>query len=155
MTTGGNPHMHDFNAGRDKRHEERTKEFGEKPFTFGRINGEPAVFYVRANVGYLGIKRVAALSDTSTGGETFEAIEQSVFSMVDPRDGAVDRFRAVVTNNDDPVTFEDLIELQNWLLQEQTALPPTEPEPSSASSTQTGPGSTGASSSEQGEASTT
>lgn len=147
--------MHDFNAGRDQRHQERTKEFGDKPFTFGRINGEPAVFYVRANVGYLGIKRVAALSDASSGGETFEAIEQSVFSMIDPRDGAVERFRAVVTNNDDPVTFEDLIELQNWLLQEQTALPPTEPGPSSLSSTETGTQSTEPSSSGQGEASTT
>ena len=146
--------MYDFNAGRDKRHDERSKEFGDKPFTFGRINGEPAVFYVRANVGYLGIKRVAALSDASTGGETFEAIEQSVFSMIDPRDGAVERFRAVVTNNEDPVTFEDLIELQNWLLQEQTALPPTELGPSSVSSTPTGPESTAPSFSEQGEVST-
>lgn len=147
--------MHDFNAGRDKRHEERKQEFGDKPFTFGRIDGEPAVFHVRANVGYLGVKRVAALSDSSTGGETFEAIEQSVFSMIDPSDGALERFQSVVANNDDPVTFQDLVELQNWLLQEQTALPPTEPGPSAASSTQTGPPTTEDSSSGQGEVSTT
>lgn len=134
--------MHDFNAERDKRHAERTQEFGDKPFTFGRINGEPAIFHVRANVGYLGIKRVAALNDVSTGGETFEAIEQSVFSMIDPHDGALERFRAVVENNDDPVTFQDLVELQNWLLTEQTALPPTEPEPSAPSSSPSGPSST-------------
>lgn len=147
--------MHDFNADRDKRHAEREQEFGDKPFTFGRINGAPAMFHVRANVGYLGVKRVAALSDSSTGGETFEAIEQSVFSMIDPRDGALERFQQVIANNDDPVTFQDLVELQNWLLQEQTALPPTEPEPSAVSSTQTGPPTTELSSSGQGEASTT
>jgi hypothetical protein len=130
--------MHDFNAARDKRHQEREKAFGEKPFTFGRINGEPAEFYVRANVGYLGIKRVAALSEESTGGETFEAIEASVFSMIDTENGAMERFRAVVENNDDPVTFDDLVELQNWLIQEQSELPPTEPGPSAPSSTGTG-----------------
>lgn len=146
--------MYDFNAERDKRHAEREKEFGDKPFTFGRIKDKkgksvPAVFHVRANVGYLGVKRVAALTDASTGGETFEAIEASVFSMIDPKDGALERFQEVVSNNDDPVTFQDLVELQNWLLTEQTALPPTEQEPSSASSTQTGPHLTEVSSSEQ------
>jgi hypothetical protein len=130
--------MHDFNAGRDKRHEERAKEFGSKPFIFGRIDGEPAEFYVRANVGYMGIKRVAALSEESTGGETFEAIEQSVFSMIDPGDGAMERFKLVVNNIDDPVTFDDLVELQNWLLTEQSSLPPTEQEPSARSSTASG-----------------
>ena len=130
--------MHDFNAGRDKRHKEREKEFGSKPFIFGRIDGEPAEFYVRANVGYLGIKRVAALSEESSGGETFEAIEQSVFSMIDTEDGALERFQAVINNNDDPVTFDDLVELQNWLLGEQSSLPPTEQEPSASSSTTSG-----------------
>jgi hypothetical protein len=136
--------MYDFNAGRDKRHQEREKSFGEKPFTFGRIDGEPAEFYVRANVGYLGIKRVAALSEESTGGETFEAIEASVFSMIDTENDALERFKAVVNNNDDPITFDDLVELQNWLLQEQSALPPTEPEPSAGSSTTSGKKSTAA-----------
>ena len=130
--------MHDFNAGRDKRHQDRAKSFGEKPFTFGRINGEPAEFYVRANVGYLGIKRVAALSEESSGGETFEAIEASVFSMIEPGDGAMERFKAVVNNNDDPITFDDLVELQNWLLGEQSSLPPTEPGSSADSSTTSG-----------------
>jgi len=141
--------MYDFNAERDRRHAERAQEFGDKPFTFGRIDGVPAVFHVRANVGYLGVKRVAALSEASSGGETFEAIELSVFSMIDPKDNALERFQQVIANNDDPVTFQDLVELQNWLLQEQTELPPTEPGPSSPSSTPTGTPTTEPSSSEQ------
>lgn len=142
--------MYDFDKERRERAAEHEKAFGEKPFKFG---GE--TFYVRANVSYLGVKRVAALTDASSGGETFEAIEQSVFAMIDPRDDAVGRFKAVIENNDFPVTFQDLIALQNWLLQEQTSLPPTEPEPSSDSSTQTGKESTAGSSKERDEVSKT
>lgn len=119
--------MHDFDKDRAKKHAEREKEFGDKPFKFG---GE--TFHVRANVGYIGIKRVAALSEDTTGGETFEVIESSVISMIDPRDDAHARFNKVIYNNDDPITFEDLVDLQNWLIGEQTNRPPT-PETSSVS----------------------
>ncbi len=130
--------MHDLDVERAKRHAEREKEFGDKPFKFG---GE--TFHVRANVGYIGIKRVASLSDETTGGETFEVIESSVISMIDPRDEAHERFNKVIYSNDDPITFDDLVDLQNWLIGEQTNRPPT-PEPSSAST----PPSTGKSSTE-------
>lgn len=136
--------MHDFDADRVKRHQEREREFGEKPFKFG---GE--IFYVRANVGYLGIKKVAELSEASTGGETFEAIEQSVFSMIDPRDNALERFKKVVDNNDDPVTFDDLLELQGWLMTEQTGRPPTQEASSASGPTTAGTPSTENSSTEQ------
>jgi hypothetical protein len=142
--------MHNFDTEREKRHAERAAAFGEKPFQFG---GE--VFYVRANVGYLGIKRVAALSEDSTGGETFSAIEESVFSMIDPREDALERFRSVTRSNEDPVTFEDLVELQNWLIAEQTGRPPTQDESSATSQASNGTPSTEPSSIEQGEASTT
>lgn len=142
--------MHDLDAQRAKRHEERSREFGEKPFKFG---GE--VFYVRANVGYLSIKRVAALSESSTGEETFAAIEDSVISMIDPRDNAVERFLAVTRNNDDPITFDDLVELQNWLLQEQSGRPPTQDPPSAPTPSPTGTSSTETSSDEQEGASAT
>lgn len=141
--------MRDFDEDRAKRHAERQAEFGEKPFKFG---GE--VFYVRANVGYLSIKRVAALSDASTGEETFSAIEDSVLSMIDPRDDAMTRFLAVTRNNEDPVTFDDLVELQNWLIGEQSGRPPTQPQPSAATQSETGPSSTGDPSTAPGEAST-
>lgn len=168
--------MHDFNAGRAKRHEEREEAFGQKPFTFGytpRARDEEGnllpseldetgnlkpkkaeVFFVRANVGYQGIKRVAALSASSSGEETFDAIETSVFSMIDPRDNALERFKGVTSNLEDPVTFDDLVELQGWLLEEQTNLPPTEPQPSAASSPTSGPSSTDPSSTGQEEVST-
>lgn len=151
--------MFDFNVEIEKEHEEREREFGEKPFAFGykpQEDGkprEPEIFYVRANVGYLGIKRVAALSEDSSGGETFDAIEESVFSMIDPRDNALERFRAVTRNNDFPITFNNLLSLQNWLIQEQTGRPPTQEQPSVATPTTSGEPSTATSSTRRGAAS--
>lgn len=141
--------IHDFDTERRKRHEEREQEFGEKPFKFG---GE--IFYVRANAGYQAIKRVAALTDASSGEETFEAIERSVFSMINPRDDAINRFRAVIETDADPVTFEDLVDLQGWLIKEQTNRPPTQEQPSSSTPSEPGPHLTAVSSTEQAEAST-
>jgi hypothetical protein len=155
---------YDFNAELAETHAEREKAFGAKPFVFGYIesepdeNGEtkqiPAQFFVGANVGYLGIKNVALLSESSTGGETFTAIEESVFSMIDPKNGALERFREVVSNPYFPITFDDLVKLQGWLLTEHTALPPTEQPPSAPSSSANGESSTDPSSTAQGEAST-
>lgn len=140
--------VYDFDAEIAKRHAEREQEFGDKPFKFG---GE--TFYVRANVGYLGIKRVASLTDDSTGGETFEVIEQSVISMIDPRDDAITRLRAVLSNDDFPITFEDLVSLQNWLIGEQTNRPPTQEQSSASTPSKTGPRLTEVSSTEPAEAS--
>lgn len=141
--------VHDFDAERRKRHEEREQQFGEKPFRFG---GE--VFYVRANAGYQAVKRVAALTEASSGEETFEAIERSVFSMLNPRDNAIARFHGVIENDEDPITFEDLVDLQGWLIQEQTSRPPTQQQPSSSTPTDSGPHLTAVSSTEQVGAST-
>lgn len=141
--------IHDFDVERRKRHAEKEQAFGEKPFKFG---GE--VFYVRANAGYTQIKRVAALTSASSGDETFGAIEASVFSMIDPRDDALERFRKVVESVDDPITFEDLVDLQGWLITEQTSLPPTKQQPSSSTPTDSGRHLTEVSSTEPAEAST-
>lgn len=142
--------MHDFDVERARRHAEREAQFGDKPFKFG---GE--IFHVRPNVGYLSIKRVAALSDASSGEETFSAIEDSVISMIDPKDNAIERFLAVTRNTDLPVTFDDLVELQNWLIAEQSGVPPTQEQPSATTPPGTGESSTESSSTTQGEASTT
>lgn len=142
--------MKDFDTARAERHQERQDEFGDKPFKFG---GE--IFHVRANVGYLAIKRVAALSDSSTGSETFEVIEDSVMSMIDPRDEAIERFLRVTRSLDDPITFDDLVELQNWLIQEQTSRPPSQQKRSSSTPERSGTPSKETSSTEPEEASLT
>jgi len=140
--------IYDFDAERAKRHAEKEQEFGEKPFKFG---GE--TFYVRANVGYLGIKRVAALSEASSGSEAFDAVEYSVISLIDPREDAHARIRRILASDEDPVTFDDLIDLQNWLLGEQTGRPPTQQEPSASTPSSTGPNLTAVPSTGPGEVS--
>ena len=138
--------MHDFDVDRAKRHAEREAEFGEKPFKFG---GE--TFYVRPNVSYTTIKRVAALNENSSGQETFDAIEESVISMIDPRENAIKRFKKVARSLKDPITFEDLAQLQGWLIAEQTGRPPTQDESSSSTPSATGESSTETSYTELGE----
>lgn len=142
--------MHDFDVSRAQRHAEKEAEFGDRQFSF---RGE--VFHVRPNVGYIALRRVAALTEAASGTETFDAIEESVLSMVDPRDDAHERFLALTRDLSDPITFEDLIDMQSWLVAETSGRPPTQPQPSASTPGETGTSSTETSSSEQEEASTT
>ena len=135
--------IHDFDPERNARHAAREAEFGEKPFRFG---GE--VFHVRANVRYPAIKRLAEITSATDGVEVFDAVEQAVLAMIDPRDNAHERFKALCASEDNPVTFEDLAELQNWLVQEATQRPPTEPASSATTPSVAGTTSTAASSTE-------
>jgi hypothetical protein len=122
----------------------RETEFGEKPFKFG---GE--VFYVRANVRYLAIKRIAEITENSGGVDVFNAVENAVLAMIDPRDNAHERFHRVCASDQDPVTFEDLSELNNWLIRESTERPPTQRDSSVTGQPMPGTPSTVSSSSEQ------
>lgn len=136
--------MKNFDPDRNKRHQERDAEFGENPFQFG---GE--VFYVRANVRYPAIKRIAEITEASDGVEVFDAVEEAVTAMIDPRDDAHERFNRVCQSENDPITFEDLAELQNWLITEATQRPPTQPDSSATGLSQAGTSLTGVSSIEQ------
>lgn len=139
--------VHDFDSERNARHAARDAEFGEKPFRFG---GE--VFYVRANVSYPAIKKIAEITEATDGVEVFERVEEAVMAMIDPRDGAHERFMKVAESVDDPITFEDLAELQNWLISEATQRPPTQPDSSATGQSTAGTLSTVPSSTGQEEA---
>lgn len=125
--------MKDFDEGQRARQEERQREFGEKPFLF---RGE--TFHARANVRYGVIKSVAGIAEAADGNTVFSVIEDAVLSLIEPADGAAERFRAVCASDLFPVTFEDLVELLNWLIEEQTGRPPTPPASSSNGSTGSG-----------------
>lgn len=142
--------MHDFDKERRDRHAARAEEFGEHPFTFG---GQ--TFYVAANVRYPAIKAVAEINEESSGVSVFQAVEDGVLALIDPRDDAHERFHTVCASVDDPVTFEDLNELQNWLLAQSAMRPPTQPESSSTTPSANGTPSTEPSSVEPEGASTT
>lgn len=139
--------VHDFDNERNARHAARDAEFGEKPFKFG---GE--VFYVRANVSYPAIKKIAEITEATDGVEVFERVEEAVLAMIEPRDNAHERFMKVAESVEDPITFEDLAELQNWLISEATQRPPTQPDSSATGPSTAGTPSTVPSSTEQDEA---
>ena len=135
--------IYNFDDERNARHVAREVEFGEKPFKFG---GE--VFYVRANVRYPAIKKIAEITEATDGVEVFNAVEEAVLAMIDPRDNAHNRFRKVCESDVDPITFEDLAELQNWLVREATSRPPTQPDSSATGPSAAGTTSTATSSNE-------
>lgn len=129
--------MKNFDDAQRTRHEEKAKELGDRSFTFRSED-----FHVRANVRYGVIKAVAGISENTDGNSVFEVIEDAVISLIDPTNNAAKRFRKVAAGEEFPVTFEDLIELLNWLIEEQTGRPPTPAESSSSGQTQNGTPST-------------
>lgn len=133
--------MQDFDQAQRERHAAHAAELGETPFTF---RGE--VFYVAANVRYPAIKAVASIEEGTDALSVFTAVENGVFALIDPRDNAHERFARICENNDFPVTFEDLNDLQNWLLAQSAMRPPTQPESSSATPSTNGTNSTESSS---------
>lgn len=125
--------MKDFDATQKTRHQERELEFGDKPFSF---RGE--TFHVKANVRYGVIKSVAGIAEADDGNKVFSVIEDAVISLISDKDNAAERLRIACANDDFPVTFEDLIELLNWLIEEQTGRPPTPVDSSSNGSGESG-----------------
>lgn len=134
--------LRDFDESARARHAENSERFGEHPFKF---RGE--IFLVRANVDYDVLQSVAALTEESDGSRVISTVANAVVSLIDPVDDAHERFKAVRHGADLPVTFEDLMELLNWLIEEQTSRPPTQQESSSGGSTESGTTSTVTSSS--------
>lgn len=122
-----------FDDSARERHAENSKNFGDHPFQF---RGE--VFHVRANVDYNVLQSIAALTEESDGSRVIKTVADAVVALIDPRDDAHDRFHKVRNEHDLPVTFEDLMELLNWLIEEQTSRPPTQAESLSGGSSENG-----------------
>jgi hypothetical protein len=131
---------YDFDAEVARLHAEREQKFAGRTFTFG---GQ--TFGVLAVSSYAAIKNIFSIS---TDADAYTSVEEAVFSMVDPRDDSHERLKKILESKEKPITFEDLLALQRWLLSTETGSPPTEPQPSVSSSPQSGDGSTGISSTE-------
>ena len=134
----------DFDEAARERHAENAARFGEHPFQF---RGE--VFFVRANVDYDILRSIAKLTEETDGSKVIDTIENAVVKLIDPKDDAHNRFRAVRQNDEMVVTYDDLTELLNWLIEEQTKRPPTQAESSSGGDSTNGTTSTGPSSTVQ------
>jgi hypothetical protein len=125
--------IRDFDESARLRHAENSDRFGEHPFVF---RGEQ--FSVRANVDYDVLYSVAALTEQTDGSKVISTVENAVISLIDPENDAHERFRKVRHEHELPVTFEDLMELLNWLIEEQTQRPPTPVDSSSGGSSANG-----------------
>lgn len=132
---------HDFDKAQRAAHNERESEFGRRAFI---LRGQ--TFLVNPNAGYPAIKAITEIDTTETDSGIFRKVEDVVLGLIDPRDDAHARFHKACANKEFPVTFDDLIELQNWLLRESTSRPPTQPESSSTGQQEAGTTSTVASS---------
>ena len=135
----------DFDAERHARRERREKEMGDRKFT---LCGEE--FYYRVDISYDLLSRIADQSELD-GVELIRSMEASIVEMLEP--GQEEHFLVVARNKEDPLTFADLDDLQNWLTGVQLGRPTEVPSPSSPGDESTSTSLTAVSSSAPAEAS--
>lgn len=138
----------DFDSERRQRHEEREAGMGDRSFIFG---GEQFVY--RANVRFDILRAVASVRSTTEGDVIIETVERAVLGLIEDTDGAHERFVAICQREEDPITWQDLQSLEDWLIAEQVQRPTQAPLPSTPGRETTGTQSTDASSIPPAEAS--
>jgi hypothetical protein len=71
--------------------------------------------------------------ENTPAAEILANADKTILSLIEKKDGAHDRYRAVRENEEDPLSLEDLTDLIQWLVEVQSGGRPTEK--SSGSST--------------------
>lgn len=132
-----------------RRQQEETLSKGAPDFT---LRGQK--FHMRKVIPHASLKAIAGIRKGSSDDDVFSALENTIISLLASDD---DRKRFAVllrdTTSEFPVTMENLIDVQNWMIKEATGRPPTPPESSSDSSSTNGTSETEASSPTPDEAS--
>lgn len=127
--------MKDFDTKRKER-SDRDRSFQIGGETFVRRTGlRPEVLLPWEKIG-----------EDTPASEVLETIDLLVTDFIEPGDDAVARYQALRARDDDPVTLEDLQELVEWLVSEQTGRPTGLPSGSTPSAPPPADGSTGDSS---------
>lgn len=155
----------DFETIHRERNERMQAEFGDHPFT---LRGS-TVFYVGRIIPYAVLKGVAGVNEGTTDGNAFEIMERAVLALlagadITDEDGktrhvgvkeAREEFLRIANDIDQkvPVTYLDLLDLQQWMIGEATRRPPTQASSSSDTPSSNGTSSTETSSAEPDEAS--
>ncbi|MDH4038932.1 MAG: hypothetical protein OEV86_15775 [Candidatus Krumholzibacteria bacterium] len=111
--------MKDFNKSRQERRaddpvdmlEDRQFQLGDGVFT--RLSHPP----------YQATKAMVEITENTDGLRVFSIVENAVLAMLEPQDR--DRFRQVVANENDPISWEDLLEVAFWLVGEASGGRPT------------------------------
>ncbi len=135
----------DFEAGRQKRNQEREAQMGDRTFP---LCGETFIFKPRVSYTVMeDLAETQSLNDASV----VSRLEASIIELLE--DGQRDKFLAVARNQEDPLTWEDMIALCNWITEVQAGRPTQALSPSTGGDATTSTSSTGASSSKLVEAS--
>ena len=122
---------------------QRERQHREESPTF-TLRGE--TFRVRNVVPFATLGILAGIGTDATDRDAFTAVEKVVLSLI-PREDH-ERFLRVIydADADFPVTYQDMLEIQNFLIREASGRPPTRLASSSESPSRNGQSETGASS---------
>lgn len=132
--------MKDFDVERRERNHQRERELGDRTFT---LCGE--TFTYRSSISYTVLAKIATTSDLE-GADLIDSMEAAAIELLEP--DQEERFRAVVRNTADPVTFADLNDLVTWMTERQVGRPTSAPLPSTSGAPKTATPSTEGSSSQ-------
>lgn len=132
--------LKDFDAERRQRHQEAEDAWGDRSFVFGG-----ATLTFQANPPYQATKALVEISESDPGMRVFAIVEGAVRGILEPSsrpafDDAVSQDKA------DPVTWDDLIALAYWLVEQSSSRPTGRSQSSTGGSSGTGTVSTGNSS---------
>ncbi len=127
---------HDFDGPRRER-EQKTRD--ERACIIG---GE--TFYAKATVRPEVLARWNDIGDDTPMDEILKITDETIIALLENVDDTPERYRAMRANEDDPVGFQDILELAKWLVEVQTGRPIEPPSDSSTSpgTTENGTGST-------------
>lgn len=129
----------DFDAERRERHQENEAAWEDREFRFG---GKTLRYL--ASPPYQSTKALVEIAEGDAGTRVFSIVEGAVIAMLEPDSRAA--FREVVASQDDPITWDDMIKLAFWLIEETSQRPTGRSQSSTESSSGTGAASTGSSS---------
>lgn len=138
--------MHDFDAPQRQTQTELLDE-GTGSFT---LRGE--TFHIRRVVPFAVLRKITSITADSDNTDVYETFETSILSLLATEDDR-ERFLKVLydTTSEFPVTYQDVLDVNRWVIEEATSRPPTQPGSSSESPSTNGTASTGTSSTEPAE----
>jgi hypothetical protein len=125
----------DFDETRKRRHDENEDAWEDREFALG---GRKLRYL--ANPPYQATKAIVEIVESDPGLRVFSIVEQAVLSMLES--SSRQDFLEVVSSDVDPITWDDLIEVANWLISETTGRPTGRSQSSTGSSSGTGTVST-------------
>jgi hypothetical protein len=133
----------DFETDRQKRHDDNDAVWEDREFRFAGKN----LRYL-ANPKYQATKSLVEVTEGTAGTKVFSIVEDAVLAMLEP--DCRDEFLDGVENAELPVTWEDLIQLAFWLVEETSNRPTGRSQSSTDGSSGNGTASTATSSTEPG-----